>query len=543
MSKVILKLSYKHPNLKRGISTNKVYLNYIATRSGVAKTITEKDLEKELAGAPDIITKEMSESKQYIKYIENRPNSHGLFDAAGVASYSYYLAKMPEDMPVYRMIISLREVDAAALGYDQKETWENLIRKKMPDLVNAFGMKNSNTEWCAAVHLEKGHPHVHVIFWEIKKTLGKYTIPQAKINKARKILTDEIYAQEKEELYLLKNTIRDTIREESQELAEQAALAIKNNSGIELPELSRETEAMLRESIKNIAAALPGHGRAAYKLMPPDVKRLLDAAADNILSCPEMILKVNQYLKSAEDLAGYYTTKEEALKTARDNAYSDLQKRVANSILRAAVTIQRSTKLNNNWDWTIEQAKKEIKEHSSQIDISELDKTNQHIILKSACRVMAYRDPGDPDMTEAEKVINKIRSSLSAEEKEEVINMVKEEIMQNNNEDPIQITKPEWEILKTYIPELERYEWNPEKQVQLSSNYQSNIIASAAWRSIWAAFAQQRDDVRQGLNELRHTKHGKHLTKEGRKEIAKKQSAKSSLDKSEIEDPATIIIT
>lgn len=48
MSKVICKISFKHPNFQDSKNKNIGHINYIATRPGTDKTVTEEDLEKEL---------------------------------------------------------------------------------------------------------------------------------------------------------------------------------------------------------------------------------------------------------------------------------------------------------------------------------------------------------------------------------------------------------------------------------------------------------------------------------------------------------------
>ena len=86
MSKVVLKISFKHPNMKSTSQKNVAHIKYIATRPGADKTLTENDLVKELEeGISENKESEINESDNdlYAKYIDERPNSHGLFGEDG----------------------------------------------------------------------------------------------------------------------------------------------------------------------------------------------------------------------------------------------------------------------------------------------------------------------------------------------------------------------------------------------------------------------------------------------------------------------------
>jgi hypothetical protein len=66
MSKVIFKMTFKHPNFKDTTSKNMSHVEYISTRPGTDKTITEADLKKELEkGVEDL----SSDDETYVRYI------------------------------------------------------------------------------------------------------------------------------------------------------------------------------------------------------------------------------------------------------------------------------------------------------------------------------------------------------------------------------------------------------------------------------------------------------------------------------------------
>ena len=67
---------------------------------------------------------------------------------------------------VWRDVVSLHEDDAARLGYTTREAWEDALRRCMPDVAEAMGIREDNLRWVAAFHQKAGHPHCHISFWE-----------------------------------------------------------------------------------------------------------------------------------------------------------------------------------------------------------------------------------------------------------------------------------------------------------------------------------------------------------------------------------------
>lgn len=71
----------------------------------------------------------------YLEYITERPRSHGLFSAGGVAD----LEKTMENInahtgPVWTFVYSLKREDAARLGYENGESWRRLLLTHQTEL-------------------------------------------------------------------------------------------------------------------------------------------------------------------------------------------------------------------------------------------------------------------------------------------------------------------------------------------------------------------------------------------------------------------------
>lgn len=350
MSKVIFKMTFKHPNLKDSIAKNMSHVGYIATRPGADKTITEYDLKKELEkGVEDL----SSDDESYARYIDKRPNSHGLFGADGVEDPKEIQEELSEvNSFVWRGIVSLKETDAKNLGYMKKEQWQDMLRKKIPDMGSEMGIPIDNLRWVSAVHMEKGHPHAHIMVWEKEpqKTIG--IVSSKSLDNIRKLFTDEIFEEERFMLMNEKNLMRDLINDLAKGDVSKATHILKEvkESGEELkafmtemhqegitPNIYSEQEQEIAEMIEALSKKLPGKGRANLKFMSEEVKEDVRAIADYLLQQPVFMASLEKNLKAVEELTKMYTGKDDAIQKAKDNAYKDIRDRVSQVVLKGAV--------------------------------------------------------------------------------------------------------------------------------------------------------------------------------------------------------------
>lgn len=214
MSKVIFKLKFESPKKATTKKNNMYHLIYIATRDGVALNDDMKEFEN---------NHNNSSNDEYVKYIADRPRSHGLFakekENIDLKELSNYMKNY--DGYVYRGIVSLRESEAIGKGFDDKEQWETLVRSKMRFISKQLNIQPSNLGWVCAFHRESGHPHIHMMMWDksydnskdLNKEYRKGAIPKKNIEAIRKELTKEIFSNEIENVLSLKNVYRDFLTE------------------------------------------------------------------------------------------------------------------------------------------------------------------------------------------------------------------------------------------------------------------------------------------------------------------------------------------
>lgn len=513
MSKVIFKLSYKHPNFKDTASKNVAHVTYIATRPGTDKTLTEADLKAELdkginqilnneeeKGVPeelnngvnfsemsqkeiqdylssnDIIVyhattkkeslltegydsekgiglrltkgeksgtvfgtfdiryaqsyaktyeqlsvegadigivgikvkagtaivegneirfnqkdileisdiRNKSDDEIHLKYLNERPGSHGLFGKDGPENLKAVQEEIRNHKGfVWRGIVSLKEGDAKELDYMNKEKWQDLLRKKIPDMAAEMGIRIDNLRWVSAVHMEKGHPHTHLMVWEKTPEMAMGVISGKSLDNIRKLFTDEIFEEERFNLLQEKQTMRDLIRDLANNDIGQASRLLKEikEAGVEVksliseantvgtaPRLYSDDEFILADKIKRLASMMPEKGRISLKLMPEDIKTEARTIAEYLLSRHEFSASLERNLKAVEELTKMYTGKDEAINEARERAYNDIRDRVSQVVLRGAAESRKKNYLKVNQELA-DMAVDVIKNLSNQIDL------------------------------------------------------------------------------------------------------------------------------------------------------------------------------
>ena len=200
MARLILKSPYLKPGGKKSPGG---YLKYIATREGVemaedtsrhlpATAEQQRQITRLLKKYPD--SKESHEYRDYVdnpargnagafiasvmelhgdapqrdvylKYIDERPGSNGLFTDEGVPIVQSQVQKEMNEHPgnIWTHIISLHREDAERLGYNTPDAWMHLLRSQRNMIAQQMKISPENFRWYAAFHNFGNHPHVHMM--------------------------------------------------------------------------------------------------------------------------------------------------------------------------------------------------------------------------------------------------------------------------------------------------------------------------------------------------------------------------------------------
>lgn len=327
---IISKIRVNNPNLYNSRVKNRNHLVYIGTRDGV--DISEPLLDQ------DFLDKESS-NEVYLKYIHERPNSHGLFGNVDVSD----IVKLGNDLAnetangkcVYRGILSLSEEDALELGYDQKKKWMELIQRVMPDISEEFNIPVSHLQYCAAVHKEQRHPHCHYMFWDDRN--GKIQSPYihtSKQNRIREKISGIINEESIRQEVFNKTLQRDLILDLNREMMESELNSILSNQDKISGRIRSSDINATAVKLLKLTEMLPEHGRMVYQYMPKDIKNKVDSLVDDILKVSAIHKEYDKYIEHISNLSNEYSASERHSDYTEDKNILDIKKRIANQILK-----------------------------------------------------------------------------------------------------------------------------------------------------------------------------------------------------------------
>lgn len=235
------------------------FLKYIATRKGVEKytndqkllpvTKNQKDLVEKIIkmypdsktlfeyedymksrtrdNASEFITSSLehyclggknSNPEIYAKYIATRPNSekittHGLFGQTDNISLQSAMDELKNHKGnVWTHIVSLKREDADRLGYNDVNSWKNLVRSQSMELAKQMKIQPQDLVWYGAFHNESHHPHIHLMAYSKKENNGYLT--KHGINNLRSSFGREIFKQDLIQVYEKQTVARDNLKEE-----------------------------------------------------------------------------------------------------------------------------------------------------------------------------------------------------------------------------------------------------------------------------------------------------------------------------------------
>lgn len=363
MARLILKSPYLKPGSKKSPGG---YLRYIATREGVemaedtsrhlpATVEQQKQISKLLKKYPD--SKDSHEYRDYVdnstrgnadafinsvlelhgdapqrdvylKYIDERPGSNGLFTDEGVPIVLSQVQKEMDEHPgnIWTHIISLHREDAERLGYNTPDAWMHLLRSQRNRIAQQMKISPENFRWYAAFHNSGNHPHVHMIAYSVDPNeayLSKQGIETIKRN-----LAQEIFRQDLLQIYQKQTDIRDELRQESRDRIVQVVNEI-NRGEYQNPQI----QMMLVQLADKLAKA---KGKKQYGYLNTGTKKLVDAIVAELAGDSRIQELYSLWYEQKEDVLRTYTNKmPERIPLEQQKEF----KAIRNVVVQAALTI------------------------------------------------------------------------------------------------------------------------------------------------------------------------------------------------------------
>lgn len=271
--------------------------------------------------------------KNFVRYMANRPGveqrgTHGLFNGKNEPIDLNQVAKEVSEHPgyVWSHVVSLRREDAIRLGYDNSDSWRNMIMKHIDDIAKASKIPLANLKWYAAFHDTTHHPHIHLIVYSTDPRQGYLT--QSGIEKIKSAFANDIFADELKSIYQKQTMSRDELKTLAEDQMKDIADEFKMDELYDpvLQDLILKLKKQLAES----------EGKKVYGYLKKPVKQTVD----------EIFLELskNEHIKDLYDKwcefekakYRFYTAKEIELPSLTDNKAF---KPVKNMIIRTVLDI------------------------------------------------------------------------------------------------------------------------------------------------------------------------------------------------------------
>ncbi len=364
MARLILKSPYLKPGATKSPGG---YLKYIATREGVEmaedtsrhlpataeqqkqiKALIKKhpqskeshEYEDYLAnptrGNADAFLWNICEEYQdgpkrdvYLKYIDERPGSNGLFTDEGVPIVLSQVQKEMNEHPgnIWTHIISLRREDAERLGYNNPDAWMHLLRSQRNMIAQQMKIAPENFRWYAAFHNAGHHPHVHMMAYSIKPTEPYLT--EKGIATIKSNLAQEIFRQDLLQIYQKQNDLRDELRQESRDRITEIVDAI-NHGSFDNPQM----QMMLVQLADRLAKS---KGKKQYGYLNAGTKKLVDAIVAELAGDSRIQELYSLWYEQKEDVLRTYTNKmPERIPLEQEKEFRTIR----NAVVKAALQLR-----------------------------------------------------------------------------------------------------------------------------------------------------------------------------------------------------------
>lgn len=331
---MVYKQRFQNPNYKTTAAENYAHIRYIATRPRVAK---------------------------------NEGMSHGLFgklapgslqefsDWRDIARLVYQNAR--QHITMYRSVVSFDETTAGELHLTSQKAWQRYIEKHILTIAQKNGIRVDNLQWACALHKEKKHPHVHVVFWDRSSRIKNPFTPPAVPDAIRRQMIKDTFA-ERIRIWGEQKNVAAELRQLGDELVDEFEQHIRQLEAKQYRHLRKKYDAeeeisnsltfenqILKETadrIFKIKSALPAQGRITYQLLPAIVKKKVDALVHYLLKgVPALQEQKNAYIQSKMKMAALYGGSKEQLAAMKIKFGAEADKIIANRILGMVKTLNR----------------------------------------------------------------------------------------------------------------------------------------------------------------------------------------------------------
>lgn len=318
MKGIVFKQSYKPMNKSSTAILNRKHLVYIATRKGA---------------------------------IHNYGCGFGLFGnianmkEAGVIDDFEHAKKVitavSHRRTIYRAIVSIDDQTAKDKGLYNRAEWEKLCYEHIKSIAKEMDISPRSMCWTASYHHAKGHPHVHIMYWDNSSKVREEHVNTAKFEimtehvKAafnKGIYKEEIHVRQ-QELSTEEKLIREEVRAMFRESNVADVLNLENVSTVKLNEVGKH--------LYGLTLDVPKYGRLAYAYLPKGYKVKVDACVDSILAITDFNKQMQKLVRLTDEISEYYGNGAEKIEHNHKMLSAEIHTQLGNEIMRFVRAYQK----------------------------------------------------------------------------------------------------------------------------------------------------------------------------------------------------------
>ena len=217
-------------------------------------------------------------------------------------------------------------------------------------------IKREHLQWACALHQERKHPHIHVVFWDTSARVRNPYTPPAIPNSIRRQMIKDTFAERIRSYGEQKNLALKSLRQIGDELVDEFDRHIRNQEQSRRKPWSAELEHELdgafdwdesvlteiAEQIFSLKQLLPEHGRIAYQLLPTECKQQVDRLVGWLLNhVPVLEQKRQDYIDSKMRMVQLYGGDAAYMKRMQQKFAAEADKVIANKILGMVKRLNR----------------------------------------------------------------------------------------------------------------------------------------------------------------------------------------------------------
>ena len=210
--------------------------------------------------------------KKLVNYYAERPGvekigKHGLFSQT---DDKINLDNVPDGVSshngiVWTHVISLKREDAERLGYNNANSWKNLVRRNALEIAKAHKIEPSDLLWYGAFHNTTHHPHIHLMIYSKS---GQGYLTNNGIESMRSVFGNDIFRNEQYKLFEMQTEIRDELKNEAKNVIDELITNI--DSDVYVSDKMVELFRKLAEQLKSY------NGRLMYGYLPKSIKETVN---------------------------------------------------------------------------------------------------------------------------------------------------------------------------------------------------------------------------------------------------------------------------